>query len=118
MLDLQKISSDAYEIKWLDGTVLRLLKPSRAMEISFLEIFNQDKDEKAALKTIHNLAFQIFSRHEPVYVDKKGFFNKLMGKKELLEITKEDVEKIHYNILFEMLKEYFDYYYANLKMGE
>ena len=118
MLDLQKVSSNAYEMKWFDGTILRLQKPSRAMEISFLEIFNQEKDEKAALKTIHNLAFQIFSRHEPVYVEKKGFFNKLMRKKELLEITKEDVEKIHYNFLFELLKEYFDYYYANLKMGE
>lgn len=118
MLDLQRISSDAYEIKWLDGTVLRLQKPTRAMEISFLEVFNQEMDEKAALKTLHNLAFQIFSMHEPVYVEKKGFFNKLTRKKELLEITKEDVEKIHYNTLFELLQEYFDHYYANLKMGE
>ncbi|WP_312047985.1 hypothetical protein [Anaerotignum sp.] len=118
MLDLQRASSDSYEIKWFDGTVLRLQKPSRAMEISFLEILNQEMDERAILKTLHNLAFQIFSRHEPVYVEKKGFLNKLMRKKELLEITKEDVEKISYNTLLELLKEYFDHHYTKLKMGE
>ena len=118
MLDLQKISCQSYEVKWIDGTVLKLKKPTRAMEINFLEIFNKEMDERAALDTLHNLAFQIFSSREEVCVEKGGIFNKFFRKKSLLEITKEDIEKIHYNTLFTLLKEYFEYYYTSLKMGE
>lgn len=118
MLDLQKASSELYEVKWLDGTVLKLQKPTRAMELSFLDMKNKDMDEKTAQTALYILMFRIFSRHEPVFIVKEGFLNKLTKKKELLEITESEIEKIPYDILFEVLKEYFDFYYKNLKMGE
>lgn len=118
MLDLQRVSSELYEVKWLDGTVLRLQKPTRVMELSFLDMKNKEMDEKTAQEFLYNLMFRIFSKREPVYIEKKNFINKFKKKKELLEITKEDIEKIPYDILFEVLKEYFDFYYKNLKMGE
>ncbi|WP_352399380.1 hypothetical protein [Anaerotignum sp.] len=118
MLDLQKAVNEKYEIKWLDGSVLRLDKPTRAMELSFLDLRDKDMDEKMAQEFLYNLMFRIFSKREPVYIEKKGFINKLKKKKELLEITKEDIEKINYDILFVTLQEYFEFYYQNLKMGE
>lgn len=118
MLDLQRVSSELYEVKWLDGTVLRLQKPTRAMELSFLDMRNKEMDDKTAQTVLYNLMFRIFGRREPVSIEKKGFLNKLTKKKELLEITENEIEKIPYDILFEVLVEYFDFYYKNLKMGE
>ena len=118
MLDLQKAVNEKYEIKWLDGIVLRLEKPTRAMELSFLDIKDKEMDEKTGYELFYNLMFRIFSKREPVYIQKKGFLNKFSKKKELLEIAKEDIEKIPYDILFEVFKDYFEFYYKNLKMGE
>lgn len=118
MLDLQRASSEVYEMKWLDGTVLRLQKPTRAMELSFLDMRNKDFDEKTAQAVFYNLMVRIFDRREPVYLEKKGFLNKALKKKEPLEITVLQIEEIPYSILFEVLKEYFDFYFNALKMGE
>lgn len=118
MLDLQRASSELYEVKWLDGTVLKLQKPTRAMELSFLDMRNKEIDEKTAQALLYNLMFHIFDRREPVYIEKKGFWNRFKMKMQLFEITEGEIEKIPYDILFEVLKEYFDFYYKNLKMGE
>lgn len=118
MLDLQSAARELYEVKWLDGTVLRLQKPTRAMELAFLDMSQKDMDEETAQKVLYSLMFHIFSRREPVLIEEKSFFNRLMRKKVLLEITEEEIEQIPYDILFAVLKEYFDFYYKNLKMGE
>ena len=118
MLDLQTVTNEVYEVKWLDGSVLKLQKPTRAMELSFLQMKEEHIDEKQAQAIFYNLMFRIFERREPVLIEKQGFINKLKGKKELLEITEADIEKIPYDALFEVLKEYFDFYYKALNMGE
>ncbi|KXL53375.1 hypothetical protein CLNEO_13460 [Anaerotignum neopropionicum] len=116
MLDLQRVSNESYELKWFDGTVLKLRKPTRAMELSFLDINTKKMDEKTGIAAIYNLMYRIFILHEPVYIQKKGFINKLLKKTELLVITESDVEKIPYDILVNILEEYFDFYYK--KLGE
>lgn len=118
MLDLQNVSNELYTVKWIDGSTLKLHKPTRAMELSFLQMKDEQIDEKQAYTIFYNLMFRIFNRREDVWIEKKGFLNRLKHKKELLEITEEDIEKIPYDALFEVLKEYFDFYYKSLNMGE
>lgn len=116
MLDLQRASSELYELKWFDGTVLKLRKPTRAMELSFLDMNTNKMDEKTGMTALYNLMYRIFKLHEPVHVQKKGFINKLLKRTELLEITESDVDKIPYDILVNIIEEYFDFYYK--KLGE
>lgn len=116
MLDLQIIASESYELKWFDGTVLKLRKPTRAMELSFIDMNTKKLDEKTGMTALYNLMYRIFKLHEPVYIQKKGFINKLLKKTELLNITEDDIEKIPYDYLVNILNEYFDFYYK--KMGE
>lgn len=118
MFDLQTVTNETYKVKWLDGSVLRLQKPTRAMELSFLQMREEKIDEKQAQAIFYNLMFRIFERREPVYIEKTGILNKLRNKKELLTITESDIEKIPYDALFSILQEYFDFYYKSLKMGE
>ena len=118
MFDLQTVANETYEVKWLDGSVLKLHKPTRAMELSFLQMREEHIDEKQAQAIFYNLMFRIFERREDVYIEKKGLLNKLRNKKELLVITEEEIEKIPYDDLFSILQEYFDFYYKSLKMGE
>ena len=118
MFDLQTVANETYEVKWLDGSVLKLHKPTRAMELSFLQMREEHIDEKQAQAIFYNLMFRIFERREDVYIEKKGLLNKLRNKKELLVITEEEIEKIPYDALFAILPEYFDFYYKSLKMGE
>ena len=118
MLDLQKASSELFEVKWLNGSILRLQKPTRAMELSFLDMRNKEMDEKTAQTILYSLMFRIFGRREPVFVEKRGFLNKLTKKKVLLEITESEIEKIPFDALLTVLQEYFNFYYKNLKMGE
>ena len=117
MFDLQE-ANELFEVKWIDGSVLKLKKPSRAMELSFLQMRDEAVNDEQAQAIFYNLMFRIFERREPVYIEKKGFLNKMKRKKELLNIEMEDIEKIPYEALFEVLKEYFDFYYKSLKMGE
>lgn len=118
MLDLQKFSAEMFEVKWFDGTVIKIRKPSRAMEISFINIKDKKIDEKTALTFLINLMYEIFNMREPVYVQKNGILNKVFKKKELLKITEADIEKIPYEALFVVLTEYFEFYYKSLKLGE
>lgn len=118
MFDLQTVANETYEVKWLDGSVLKLHKPTRAMELSFLQMREEHIDEKQAQTIFYNLMFRIFERREDVYIEKKGLLNKLRNKKELIVITEEEIEKIPYDALFAILQEYFDFYYKSLKMGE
>ena len=110
MLDLQKASSELFEVKWLDGSILRLQKPTRAMELSFLEMGSKEMNEKMAQALLYNLMFRVFGRREPMYVEKKGFLNKLTKRKDLLEITESEIEKIPLDALLTVLQEYFNFY--------
>lgn len=117
MFDLQE-ANELFEVKWIDGSVLKLKKPSRAMELSFLQMRDESVNDEQMQVIFYNLMFRIFERREPVYIEQKGFLKKLKRKKELLKIEMEDVEKIPYEALFAVLKEYFDFYYKSLNMGE
>ena len=70
MFDLQTVANETYEVKWLDGSVLKLHKPTRAMELSFLQMREEHIDEKQAQAIFYNLMFRIFERREDVYIEK------------------------------------------------
>lgn len=93
MFDLQTVANETYEVKWLDGSVLKLHKPTRAMELSFLQMREEHIDEKQAQAIFYNLMFRIFERREDVYIEKKGLLNKLRNKKDCLLLLKKRLRK-------------------------
>ena len=116
MFDLQQSLNRVYELKWIDGSILRLHKPTRAMEVAFIDLKEKNLDEREMQRAFYNFVFRILERREPVMVYKEGFFNTVFGKTEELVITPEDIEKIPLEALFDLVKDYFEFHYKF--MGE
>ena len=95
MLDLSKIYKDNYyEVRLIDGTELKLKRPTQAMVEVAMEMMNDDTNDKEAVKRISQLFARILNRN----TDDKVF-------------TREDlIEEYDINIIVYVIKDYFEYW--------
>lgn len=76
MLDLNKCSKRTYKIKWLDGEVLKLKLPTRAMLISMMDLTKeQQADESESIEKLLDLMVEIFNRNENGKIFTKEMFD-------------------------------------------
>lgn len=91
MLDLQKLTQETYEIKWIDGTVLHLCKPTQGTLTKFVEIMQmEDETWEKQLSKIYKVVTDCFNNNLDEF-----------------KVTKKEIESIfNINTLFVFIEDY------------
>lgn len=99
MLDLNKIKQECYKIKLVDGTVLKLKKPTQAMLITLYDMKDiADSEDVEMLEKLYEFLLRIFNRN----------LNDIT-------YTKDDIEEIlDIKTAMIFLQDYFDFHYKQL----
>ena len=112
-INLKEMADKSYEAVWLDGTVLKLKSPTRAMLLEMIDMKNAPEiSDETAMNKVYDLVFRVLSRGEPVKKGRKRLFSRFI--KRNFQITKDEVEALPLDVAFALFDGYFSHYYGEL----
>ena len=96
MLDLQKITQEAYEIKWIDGRVLHLCKPTQGMLKKLAEIIQmEDEDWDKQLSKIYDVVTDCFNNNSDDFKVTKKEISSIFNIKTVFVFIEDYLSEIN-----------------------